>query len=178
MADEKRFPDDLRERWNMLSDGLIRSFAWKYGFDRCGIDPDDIVQETKIRLWKVLENGRDIDYIAAYVRKIVDSVIIEQLDRRTRERTAIDAERARIFSDRHQGSNPPGRFEPELADIVREALPGLGASRRAVLQLTIAGFSIMEIASLKGWTLKKTYHLYERGLKDIRRILAPKGALS
>lgn len=177
MEDGRKNPDDPRERWAALSDGLIRSFAWKYGFDRFGIDADDLVQETKIRLWKVLENGRDIEYIAAYVRKIVDSVIIEQLDRRTHERSAIDAERARIFSERQRAPCPPGRPRMELADTVREALPGLSASRRAVLQLTISGFSIMEIASLKGWTLKKTYHLYERGLKDIRKILTLKGSL-
>jgi RNA polymerase sigma factor (sigma-70 family) len=166
---------DPHGRFLALHEDLIRAFARKYGSARYPIDADDLVQETKIRLWKVLENGRDIEFIAAYVRKVVDSVIMEHLEQMNRERTVLQTEQVRIFSESHFQSR---RAHPNLTDVVREALPRLTAARRSVLQLTISGLSIREIASLQGWSIKKTYHLYERGLRDLRKTLAEEGCLS
>jgi hypothetical protein len=38
--------------------------------------------------------------------------------------------------------------------------------------MTLAGYSLGEISALRKWTPKKTYHLYERGVKDLKKKLA------
>jgi RNA polymerase sigma factor (sigma-70 family) len=154
---------------------LILSFIGKYGLGRHPIEADDVLQEAKIRLWKALENGNDIRHLSAYIRKIVDSVVLDELKKIRRDESFLRSEGVRGFVETHlerEGSSVPrsGREEKIMAAILT-----LKRSRRVVLDMTISGFSIREIADINQWTKKKTYALYERGLKDLRNIVSAEG---
>jgi len=154
---------------------LIRSFLLRHNCGPDAIDADDLLQEAKIRLWKVLENGHDIEYLAAYIRKIVDSIVMNHLQRVIRERALLASADVRAMSENQSARKRGDDHRRELSEKVRAALDLLGDSRRAVLRMTISGFSIREIAASRKWTLKKTYNLYERGLKDLKRIFGEDG---
>jgi len=156
-------------------EGLILSFIGKYGLSRHPIEADDILQEAKIRLWKALENGNDIRHLAAYIKKIVDSVVLDELKKIRRDESYLRSEGIREFVETHLDRESPivprsGREEKILAAIMT-----LKRSRRIALDMTISGFSIQEIADINRWTKKKTYALYERGLKDLRNIVCAEG---
>jgi RNA polymerase sigma factor (sigma-70 family) len=156
---------------------LIRSFLRRHDCGSNAAEVDDLLQEAKIRLWKVLENGQDIEYLAAYIRKIVDSIVMNHLQKVVQERAFLSSADWRVFSENQAARKREDDHRRELKEEVRDALGSLVSSRRTVLQMTIAGLSIAEITAAQKWTLKKTYNLYERGLKDLKRIFGDKGRL-
>jgi len=156
-------------------EGLIRSFIGKYGLGRYPIDPEDVLQESRIRLWKALENGNDIRHLAAYVKRVVDSVIFEDLKKIRRDQSLFQAEGVRPFAG--EGGEAAGSIasRPGMVEALAAAVGSLKRSRRVVLTMTIAGFSLPEIAALNRWSRKKTYALYERGVKDLRKLVGEEG---
>jgi DNA-directed RNA polymerase specialized sigma24 family protein len=158
-------------------EGLIRSFIGKYGLGRHPIDPEDILQESRIRLWKALENGNDIRHLAAYVKKIVDSVVFEDLRQIRRDQSLLQAGGLGPFAGEPDGRNA-NATRPRMEETLAVAVGSLKRNRRVVLTMTIAGFSLPEIAAINRWTRKKTYALYERGVKDLRKIIQAEGCRS
>jgi len=156
-------------------ESLIRSFLLRHAAVPNPIDAEDLLQEAKIRLWKVLENGHDIEYLAAYIRKIVDSIVMNHLQKTIRERTLLASADARAMSENPTARKRADDHRRELSEKVRAALDSLGDARRTVLHMAIAGLSIREIAAKQKWTLKKTYSLYERGMKDLKRMFGSEG---
>jgi len=154
---------------------LMLSFIGKYNNGNNSLDADDLLQESKIRLWKVLENGHDIKFLASYIKKIVDSIVLNHLKEIHKERSFIHSEELCKFYEKHFLENRSDNDRQEMEDVVRTTIDALIGSRRIVLNLTISGFSLQEIAEMQKWTLKKTYNLYERGLKDLKRIFNEKG---
>jgi RNA polymerase sigma factor (sigma-70 family) len=154
---------------------LLHSFIRKYNHGKYGIDGDDLLQEAEIRLWKVLENGHDIRFLSSYLDKVVLSIILGRSRQLDKERSASFSEELR---GRIRGSFAPGKpaaSTEAMKDAVRGTLDSLKEARRIVIELSLSGLSIQEIAENQGWTLKKTYNLYERGIKDIKTKLDKKG---
>ena len=52
-----------------------------YRLDRHGIDPDDVEQEVRIRLWKAISRDRSGAFHASYVQRVVASTVIDALRR-------------------------------------------------------------------------------------------------
>jgi len=169
--------DQDSEKGNLIEkyEKLMRAFIGRHSYGHNSLDADDLLQESKIRLWKVLENGHDIKFLASYIKKIVDSIVLNHLKEIHKERSFIHSEELRKFYEKHFLENRSDDDKEEMEDVVRTTIDSLVGSRRIVLNMTISGFSIQEIAEMKKWTLKKTYNLYERGLKDLKRIFNEKG---
>ena len=155
--------------------GRILFFLRKYDHTRYGITTDDVLQEIKIRLWKVLEKGNGIQSFSAYLKKIVDSVIINNLRDVHREREAMHSVefQSHLRDNGHDIGSDGDR--DRLRGAVTNALDGLKESKRKVMYLSLSGYSIQEISGMFHWTRKKTYGLYERGLADLKKILAKEG---
>lgn len=154
---------------------LIRAFLLRHPGIPAGTEIEDCLQEAKIRLWKVLENGQDIEYLAAYVRKIVDSIVMNHLQKAIREREFISSPDSRAMAEVPAGWAPEVDRLRGLFEEVRTALDSLMASRRTVLQMTMNGLSLREIAAERKWSNKKTYTLYERGIRDLRKVFKDRG---
>jgi len=154
---------------------LIRSFIGKYNHGKYGLDIDDLLQEAEIRLWKVLENGHDIRFLSSYLDKVVYSIVLSRFKQMDKERSASCSEELRGYFEKNIVQDRADASREEMKGAVRRALDSIRESRRIALDLTLSGLSIQEIAERQGWTLKKTYSLYERGLRDIKSILGRKG---
>src|SRR5437870_5604547 len=52
-----------------------------------GLDPDDIEQDVRIRLWQALERDRNVVFAASYIQRVVLSAVIDA-SRRAQVRAA------------------------------------------------------------------------------------------
>jgi RNA polymerase sigma-70 factor (ECF subfamily) len=65
--------------------GFIRIHLLKFYPYRYGLDIDDLVQEIKIKIWKILINEKKITNLSSYIRKIIDSTVIDHIRKIKRE---------------------------------------------------------------------------------------------
>lgn len=145
------------------------------GYSPHSPDRDDLLQEIRIRIWKALENkGGNIQYINAYVKKIVFSVFINEVNRLRRERQLIGVAENELCLD-----NPVKSDCAISANVMKEkiieSLMALGGTKRRVIELRMEGFTFAEIALINHWSLRKACNAYYRGIGELKRSLAKKG---
>lgn len=142
-----------------------------------GIDPDDVEQEVRIRLWRALERDPNADFPASYVQKVVVTVMVDAL-RRVQARPA-DAlpEPEDGGEELHDEGVRPDRAATEAQQMacLRACLSDLSPRRRRPLQLYLQGYQLQEIADLNGLTLDAARKLVYRGLDEVKQRLAALG---
>ncbi|MBD3195001.1 MAG: sigma-70 family RNA polymerase sigma factor [Candidatus Lokiarchaeota archaeon] len=157
---------------------LIRDFSqyiqfhiYKYNPQKKGIDPDDISQEIQIKLWKIINKNKNIQNQAAYIRKVVNSTVIDFLRKKRREEGIyIYAKESKISEIK----NPYLDNELDIGEFKRtvdSALESLIDSRRKVVKLFLLNMTIEEISIFFNWSKNKTRNLLYRGLADLKKIL-------
>jgi RNA polymerase sigma factor (sigma-70 family) len=150
----------------------IRSYIYKYRVLDYGVDPEDVVQEVRIRLWKALRNENIISKPSSYIKKVVTTVVIDQLRRIRREDIVIIEEKSRRISESDQ-SYPTCKnlSDFDMSPILESALGKLILSRRTVVKLHLLNMKTDAIATSFNWSLNKTRNLLYRGLSDLKNIL-------
>ena len=79
---------------------LIEFNIQQFDPQKKGIDPDDVSQEVKIKLWKILTDEKKIYNYPSYIKKIVNSCVIDQIRRSRREEGIISKEKLKRISDK------------------------------------------------------------------------------
>jgi len=145
------------------------------GYQRHGIERDDLLQEIHIRIWKALkDNGHNINYFNAYLKKIVNSVFINEINKINKENKALEIAGSSIVPT--NGTNDHGRTtDLSLKDVLVDSLDGLNEPKQRVIKLRLEGFTFGEIAQLNRWSLQKTHGIYYSGLKDLKHKFGGKG---
>ncbi|MCC6241425.1 MAG: sigma-70 family RNA polymerase sigma factor [Gemmatimonadaceae bacterium] len=143
---------------------------------------EDVVQETRIRLWKALGTSERIAGApATYIHRTAMSAALDFLRRRrarreeplvTREIDGGGATSTSLLSP-YDAEERVNTTDVETA--VARAVDALVESRRAVVRMYLAGYDREEIADLLGWSEAKTRNLLYRGLSDLRATLASWG---
>jgi RNA polymerase sigma factor (sigma-70 family) len=155
---------------------LIEQTAARHGLS--APECDEAVQDVRIRLWKALSTGQNIESApASYVYRATISAVIDYIRRRrARREDELDTlPAAETPAARHGDEADTTVGESDVAGAVDRVLASLPEVRQAVLRLHLAGYDRLEIARLLGWTEPKTRnHLY-RGLATIREELARMG---
>lgn len=149
-----------------------------------GLQFDDIVQESSIRLLRALESERDIRDLASYAYRIAATTTIDAI-RRTRARRE---EQLRVEGDGddedrgpHVVPDSPDRSpereagRSELLRKVESAVARLPENRQRAVRLHLEGMTTAEIGSLMEWTEPKARNLVYRGLADLREALRAEG---
>jgi RNA polymerase sigma factor (sigma-70 family) len=149
-----------------------------------GLDPDDVMQEACLRLWRAVSSEREIRDPASYLRRIAATAAIDAIRRvkaRHEEQMHLSPEEAR-GSDPQAGQPIDTGTSPESAAqyrelmlIVEAVLGSLPENRSRVVRLHLQGFSTLEIAELMAWSEAKTRNLVYRGLDDLRSRLRAHG---
>lgn len=150
---------------------FIRSHIHKFNIQKFGLDPDDIAQEVRIKIWRVLSNEKTIDNYASYIRKIVDSSVIDQLRKLKREEGIFLQEKQTRISEQKTNYEAEMLREKHIQETVGRAVEGLIESRRKAVRLYLLNMSIEEIAAFFHWSRDKTRNLLYRGLADLKKIL-------
>jgi len=153
----------------------MRAHAHKHQLGRFGVEVDDILQETRIKLWKLIQNEKKIHHYASYIKKIVDTSVIDYFRKFKREEGIYLHERSRRIAENASGYDTDYVFEEmDLKDIVGRAVENLIPTRRRVVRLYLLNMTIEEIALHFRWSASKTRNLLYRGLKDLKKILKEK----
>jgi len=166
-------PGQLKDRefedlLNRFAD-FIRIHIQKYNLYNYGLDPDDISQDVRIKIWRLLHSEKNISNYPSYIKKIVNSSVIDQLRKLRREEG--------IFSHEKQVAERELAYSIELSrlrtleETVGKAVDSLIDTRRQVVKLYLLNLSIQEIASYLNWSTDKTRNLLYRGLSDLKKIL-------
>ncbi len=141
-----------------------------------GIDPDDVEQEVRIRLWKAIERDPNADLPASYIQRVVATVVIDAV-RRAQVRAAEplpeaeDGVELRASAPGPEATAADARKMEELARCI--AL--IPSRRRRPLQLYLQGFGLQEAADVCGLTLDAARKLIYRGLDEVRERLREAG---
>lgn len=153
----------------------IRSYVYKYRVLDYGVDPEDVVQEVRIRLWKALRNENIILKPSSYIKKVVTTVVIDQLRKTKREEGVISFEKSKHISESDLGylthQNSPNQ---DTFPILEKALGKLIPTRRTVVKLHLLNMRTDAIAASFNWSLSKTRNLLYRGLTDLKKVLKSK----
>jgi len=154
---------------------LMKAHIYKHQVGKLGVEIDDVLQEARIKLWKLVQNEKIVTNYASYIRKIVDTSVIDFFRKFKREEGIYLHEKSRKISERTSGYDTDFLYEEmDLKDLVGKAVESLIPSRRNVVRLYLLNMSIEEIALHFSWSPPKTRNLLYRGLKDLKRILIEK----
>jgi RNA polymerase sigma factor (sigma-70 family) len=152
---------------------LMRS----YRLDRHGIDPDDVEQEVRIRLWKAISRDRSGAFHASYVQRVVATTVIDAL-----RRAEVRAAEPLPENDDEPGQLPETGVGPEQSATDGERMSGLQRClaeiperRRLPITLHLQGFSLQEIADVAGTSAEAARKLVTRGLDDLKSRLRELG---
>lgn len=158
---------DLLERFT----NFIRAHIQKFEVQRYGIDPEDITQEVRIKIWKLVDKEKIIVNYASYIKKIVDTVVIDQLRLLKKDEQLYKMEKQKQIAEQMNVCRPEVLQNDLLKEAVGKAVESLIESRRSVVKLYLFDLSIEEISRFYGWSLHKTRNLLYRGLADLKRSL-------
>jgi len=155
--------------------GFIRAQINKYCVVHSTLDVEDILQETRIKLWKIIYSEKKIRNYASYIKKIVDTSVMDFLRKYKREEGIYFHEMNRKICEKNSFDDTDFLYEQsDLNDIVGKAIEGLIESRKKVVKLYLLNLSIEEIAFYFHWTPHKARNLLYRGLLDLKKILKEK----
>jgi RNA polymerase sigma factor (sigma-70 family) len=171
----------LRQRLQqLLADygAKVRALIEGHGLGQYGIDPADIEQEVRIRLWKALERDRNAAFHTSYIQRVVLTTVID----------AIRAANARPVDPLPEAGEPvgPAFVEPtagpprsasgiEDFDRIMACMAELPERRRKAVALHLQGFSLREIGEFSGTSEEAARKLLDRGMETLRERLALAG---
>lgn len=153
---------------------LITAQIQKFNIQKFGLDPEDISQEVKLKIWKILQNEKHIANYSSYIRKIVNSSVIDHLRRLKREEGIFLHEKQKKVSEQQIDYGREllqSLQEQHLREAIGAAVDTLMESRRTVVKLFLLNLTLEEISICLNWSKDKTRNLLYRGLSDLKRVL-------
>ena len=143
----------------------------KYDLQRYGLDPEDVLQDVRIKLWKLAHQKRTIFSHGSYLKKIIYSSVIDHLRKVRRENSLLRHEKRKHIAEVVHSYSQEAARKRAFEETVGKAVERLIDSRRQVVKLYLLNFSVQDISSYMNWSLDKTRNLLYRGLADLRKSL-------
>lgn len=144
-----------------------------------GLDADDIEQEVRIKLWKMLESDKSLDFPASYIQKVVATTVIDALRRaEVRQADSLDPDVEPVLDPSYSGPMQPDRRADhgDWGALLLRCIAELPLRRRMPVQLALQGFKADEIARLTGCSVAAAQQLSYRGIEDLKIRLKELGA--
>jgi RNA polymerase sigma-70 factor (ECF subfamily) len=166
------------QRFEKLVDRFARQIErniQQFDPQKNGIDPADVSQEVKIKIWKILTDEKKIYNYPSYIKKIVNSCAIDQIRRSRKEEGIISREKLKRISDKKSLYKRHVTVNPNLKNVVGEAIDSLIETRQKVVRLFLLNMTLEEISIVLNWSKDKTRNLLYRGLNDLKKMLKEKG---
>lgn len=133
---------------------------------------EDIEQEVKLKIWKMLCKGRKIENLKSYLWRVVYTTALDMIEDKTQkggsgfERVDNDEQYIEI-----PGDNPPldeWLEKRRMNALLMQEINSLGYDHRIVIKLYLTGRNIREISEFLGWSNSKVNHLFYRGLNKLK----------
>ncbi len=184
----KRAPTvELEERFNLVVEEfgvLLRRAIVRFCPRDKGLQFDDIEQEARLRLWRALQDEREVTNYASYLYRIAATATIDAL----RRVQARHEEQLEILIDQRTDDGDimlapaPVKDSPErlaesreAVDKVMSAVAKLPDAQRRAVGMYLQGMTSQDVADLMGWSEPKSRNLVYRGLKELRKSLREEG---
>ncbi|MCX7556349.1 RNA polymerase sigma factor [Xanthomonadaceae bacterium JHOS43] len=135
-----------------------------------GIDPDDVEQEVRIRLWKAIERDPNAELPASYIQRVVATTIVDAVRRaqvRAAEPLPEEDEDGYELGNTLPGPDAVAADRRKVEEVAR-CIEQIPPRRRRPLQLYLQGFGLQETADLSGLTLDAARKLIYRGLDEVK----------
>ncbi|MGA9333101.1 MAG: sigma-70 family RNA polymerase sigma factor [Rudaea sp.] len=156
----------------------VRRLIETHGLGQHGIDPADIEQEVRIRLWKALERDRNAAFHTSYIQRVVLTTVIDAIraaKSRYAEPLPDEAEPGDVaLIDHRAGPERSARAGQDFSRI-KACLSELPQRRREAVVLHLQGFSLREIGQFSGTSEEAARKLLDRGMATLRERLAAFG---
>lgn len=169
--DRSRLPEEELRRMLHNYGQYMSVQVQRYNLPKYGLDPEDILQEVKMRIWKLICNEKTIACPSSYIRKIISSAVIDQLRKHRREDSLFQREKLICVSEQKDPYCWETVRRQALQEMVGRAVDRLISSRRQVVKLYLMNLTIPEISSYLNWSYDKTRNLLYRGLADLKETL-------
>ena len=157
----------------------VRGMLKTYGLDKHGVDPADIEQEVRIRLWHAIERDRSGAFHASYVQRVVSSTVIDALRRaQVRATEPLPEEDDDAATEIRTHSVSPERSAGDLERMqgLERCMNAIPERRRLPIALHLQGFSLQEIADLADIpSAEAARKLVSRGLEELKSRLRELG---
>lgn len=153
----------------------IRLLIERSGLREHGIEPEDVEQEVRIRLWRAVTADRIGRAPASYIQRVVLSVVVDALRRAREEESLPESE---VFEPLVERRGPEEWASArEALGRVEQAIEQLPQRRRQPVRLHLLGFSFAEIGRLVGASPEAARKLVERGLAELQELLQTGGMI-
>lgn len=174
-------PSSAQARLNQLlarHGARLRALVLRHCSSNQGLDPDDIEQEVRIRLWRAVERETNSVLPASYIQRVVVTTVIDAL-RRNRPDMALPlpepGQEAGVEALMEQVGPVRSASDRQRLDMVQAAIQALPERRRQPVRLGLQGFTPDEIGELLGMTGTMAKNLMYRGLYELRDRLRAAG---
>ena len=166
--------EELFRTYGARVKGLLKT----YGLDRHGVDPADVEQEVRIRLWHAIERDRSGAFHASYVQRVVASTVIDALRRAQVRATEPLPDEDDDAVEIGEGSIGPERSAGDVERMqgIERCMAEIPERRRLPIALHLQGFSLQEIADLAMIpSAEAARKLVSRGLEELKARLRELG---
>lgn len=170
---EKKKEDEFKVLINNFAN-LIRIHINKFNLPKFGLDPEDIAQEIKMKIWGILKSEKEIGNYPSYIKKIVHSSVIDVLRKRKRDEGIYSQVKQNKISETKKDYAAELQNEEYYKEIIAAAVDSLIESRRRAVKLFLLGMTIEEISTFYSWSQHRTRNLLYRGLADLKKMLKKK----
>ena len=178
---------EIEERFNLVVEEfgvLLRRAIVRFCPRDKGLQFDDIEQEACLRLWRALQDEREVTNYASYLYRIAATATIdamrriqarheEQLDILVEQRT--DEGEMMLLPAPVKDSPERLAESREAVDRVMSAVAKLPDAQRRAVGMYLQGMTSQDVADLMGWSEPKSRNLIYRGLKELRKSLREEG---
>lgn len=157
---------------------LIRSVIQTHLHTGDALDPQDIEQGIRIKLWKSIRKGKTIDKLPSYLKKMAYTATVDELRRLRKQAPYRDTYNWGRMLLLLEGGAPESEVvsheenydQREDAQILDSIMEKLSPDRKRVLRLYACGFSVDDICEFFGWDRTRVRHLLYRGIDDLRQL--------
>jgi RNA polymerase sigma factor (sigma-70 family) len=162
------------------TESLIQNFSryifsriGKFRYFKYGLERDDLLQDIYIKIWRYYEkNDKDIPISRSYIDTIINSVLINSIKKSRNEIKALN----RLKFDIQEISVRENTAQLDiLKEVILNSLNEIKPPSKIVISLYLTGFTLAEVAKIKGWGQSKTNNLYYRGIEEIKKKLKANG---
>ncbi len=139
-----------------------------------GGDREDLEQEVKLKVWKMVSNGKKIDNLRSYLWRVVYTTALDIMEPQLKKQSLeeyFESVKSLPSSPGDIGGHESGINKEDLKMVLEKIVDSLPPRRRTILKLHLEGMDFNEMADFLNWTHHKVRHLFYRGLQDLKEKL-------
>ncbi len=140
-----------------------------------GVDPDEVEQDVRVRVWQALTREKTIEQPASYLYQTAMSVIVDHIRRRQARPDLAANDETELAGVADTADPQRAAAGEQFGQALHRVLDELPPRRRQPVQLHLQGFGTAEIGRLLQMTEATARNLIYRGLDELRERLKTEG---